>query len=198
MAVGLQQLAAQTVYVSNLSQTYTPSSYTGVTATQWLAQPFTTGSTDTTLASIGMAFNSGGSGTGIVFRLYTAGSGAPGTLLSTLSTAGAPASGGTITFTPASAIQLSANTTYWAVASASSGSSFRASITTATGETSADGWSIANNRYATTNSGTSWNSGGNLLRISVSASAIPEPSTYAACAGVAVLGLAVWRRRRAA
>ena len=28
--------------------------------------------------------------------------------------------------------------------------------------------------------------------------AIPEPSTYAACAGAAVLGLAFWRRRRAA
>jgi hypothetical protein len=27
---------------------------------------------------------------------------------------------------------------------------------------------------------------------------IPEPSTYAACAGAAVLGLAFWRRRRAA
>jgi hypothetical protein len=30
------------------------------------------------------------------------------------------------------------------------------------------------------------------------ATAIPEPSTYAACAGAAVLGLAFWRRRRAA
>ena len=28
--------------------------------------------------------------------------------------------------------------------------------------------------------------------------AVPEPSTYAACAGAAVLGLAFWRRRRAA
>jgi hypothetical protein len=30
------------------------------------------------------------------------------------------------------------------------------------------------------------------------AGAVPEPSTYAACAGAAVLGLAFWRRRRAA
>lgn len=32
----------------------------------------------------------------------------------------------------------------------------------------------------------------------ITASAIPEPSTYAALAGLAALGLAVWRRRRAA
>jgi hypothetical protein len=33
---------------------------------------------------------------------------------------------------------------------------------------------------------------------SVGQAAVPEPSTYAACAGAAVLGLAFWRRRRAA
>ena len=32
----------------------------------------------------------------------------------------------------------------------------------------------------------------------VNITAVPEPSTYAACAGAAVLGLAFWRRRRAA
>ncbi len=32
----------------------------------------------------------------------------------------------------------------------------------------------------------------------VSSNAIPEPSTYAACAGLLALGLAVWRRRRLA
>ncbi|MFZ9839474.1 MAG: PEP-CTERM sorting domain-containing protein, partial [Opitutaceae bacterium] len=34
--------------------------------------------------------------------------------------------------------------------------------------------------------------------ISITHTAVPEPSTYAACAGAAVLGLAFWRRRRAA
>jgi hypothetical protein len=33
---------------------------------------------------------------------------------------------------------------------------------------------------------------------SISQTNVPEPSTYAACAGAAVLGLAFWRRRRAA
>lgn len=36
-----------------------------------------------------------------------------------------------------------------------------------------------------------------LDNLKVSASAIPEPSTYAAVAGALVLGLAVWRRRSA-
>jgi len=39
---------------------------------------------------------------------------------------------------------------------------------------------------------------GNIQSISVTGSAIPEPSTYAALAGAAALGLALWRRRRSA
>ena len=39
---------------------------------------------------------------------------------------------------------------------------------------------------------------GGLSALEVGGGAIPEPSTYAACAGAAVLGLAFWRRRRAA
>lgn len=35
-----------------------------------------------------------------------------------------------------------------------------------------------------------------LNQLTISASAIPEPSTYAAIAGAAMLGLAVWQRRR--
>ena len=35
------------------------------------------------------------------------------------------------------------------------------------------------------------------LRLTATASAIPEPSTYAALAGLGALGLALWRRRQA-
>jgi hypothetical protein len=38
----------------------------------------------------------------------------------------------------------------------------------------------------------------NFVIDNVNITAVPEPSTYAACAGAAVLGLAFWRRRRAA
>jgi hypothetical protein len=41
-------------------------------------------------------------------------------------------------------------------------------------------------------------SGGTFSTFDLGGPAIPEPSTYAACAGAAVLGLAFWRRRRAA
>jgi hypothetical protein len=37
-----------------------------------------------------------------------------------------------------------------------------------------------------------------MMSIQATASAIPEPSTYAAIAGAAMLGLAVWQRRRRA
>jgi hypothetical protein len=40
--------------------------------------------------------------------------------------------------------------------------------------------------------------GSNFAIDNVTVTAVPEPSTYAACAGAAVLGLAFWRRRRAA
>ena len=40
--------------------------------------------------------------------------------------------------------------------------------------------------------------GSNFAIDNVTVTAVPEPSTYAACAGAAVLGLALWRRRRAA
>ena len=41
-------------------------------------------------------------------------------------------------------------------------------------------------------------SSGSVGTFDLGGGAIPEPSTYAACAGAAVLGLAFWRRRRAA
>jgi hypothetical protein len=42
------------------------------------------------------------------------------------------------------------------------------------------------------------NSSSGVNSFDLGGGAIPEPSTYAACAGAAVLGLAFWRRRRAA
>ena len=51
--------------------------------------------------------------------------------------------------------------------------------------------------YDTSNSGDSWN-GPFSQNLYMKVTAVPEPSTYAACAGAAVLGLAFWRRRRAA
>ncbi len=51
----------------------------------------------------------------------------------------------------------------------------------------------ANNTISVSMANSGFGGGG----ISLNVSAIPEPSTYAAIAGAAMLGLAVWRRRRA-
>jgi hypothetical protein len=52
--------------------------------------------------------------------------------------------------------------------------------------------------HAAGNSTPSSSSGSGFSAFDLGGPAIPEPSTYAACAGAAVLGLAFWRRRRAA
>jgi hypothetical protein len=43
-----------------------------------------------------------------------------------------------------------------------------------------------------------WGNGGTFDNFTLTASAVPEPSTYAALAGAAALGLAAWRRRQRA
>lgn len=60
------------------------------------------------------------------------------------------------------------------------------------------GWTIGDVGYYGLG-GNPWNSagGGAAMSIQATASAIPEPSTYAAIAGAAMLGLAAWKRRRA-
>jgi hypothetical protein len=61
------------------------------------------------------------------------------------------------------------------------------------------GWSISNGAWLNYPSpGQAWTffDGAPLISVQATASAIPEPSTYAAIAGAAMLGLAVWQRRR--
>ena len=41
-----------------------------------------------------------------------------------------------------------------------------------------------------------WGAGGNADSITVNVGAVPEPSAYAAIAGVSLMGFAAWRRRR--
>jgi hypothetical protein len=52
--------------------------------------------------------------------------------------------------------------------------------------------------YSLNNNPANGTLGSNFAIDNVLITAVPEPSTYAACAGAAVLGLAFWRRRRAA
>ncbi|MDI1248357.1 MAG: autotransporter-associated beta strand repeat-containing protein, partial [Lacunisphaera sp.] len=66
---------------------------------------------------------------------------------------------------------------------------------------SADKFNLDATGFANDLAGGSWNiaqSGNNLNLVYTAASAIPEPSTYAALAGLGALGLALWRRRSVA
>ncbi len=64
---------------------------------------------------------------------------------------------------------------------------------------SADKFTLDTSAFTNDLAGGTWNiaqSGNNLNLVYTSASAIPEPSTYAALIGFVALGLAAWRRRR--
>jgi hypothetical protein len=183
---------AQTM-VSNLDATVNGTSNTA--SNQTLANSFTTGASATNLSSVTlfMANNTGGSGFAV--NLYSDGSGAPGSALESLSGPGAPSTNGNYNYTSAGTL-LNANSTYWIVAT-SSVDHFGWGQTSSTTETSSSGWTIGDVGLASTNGGASWiTNTSNVQMFSVSTTAIPEPGTYAALAGVVALGFAAWRRRR--
>jgi hypothetical protein len=180
-------------------------------ATQWLAQEFTfsSGVPSYTLTSVTMdisAFTNFSSE--FPFALYSnSGTNTPGSLLSTLTlTLSTPAAfaDSTDTFTPDSAVTLSANSSYWVV-----------------GRTTADGTdSISWQRTSVTNPagtgitgasfgpglsshdlGSSWGGIGNELSLQVNGqlSVAPEPSTWAMLlGGLGLLAFGRARRRRSA
>jgi hypothetical protein len=126
-------------------------------------------------------------------------------LLTNLSLAsGNPLTAGNAVFTGTATLLPS--TTYYLSLSAGSpavGNTFNLPVTSAYGEDAGGlpGWTIANNHWDNyTNFSVSptewWTLDPTAPRFSIQASAIPEPSTYAAIAGVAMLGLAMWQRRR--
>ncbi len=96
---------------------------------------------------------------------------------------------------------LAASTSYYLLLSASSASSsgnyftYRTAANLNEDSGGLAGWTIGNAGYSALG-GNSWDSAGGGAMMSIQASAIPEPSTYAAIAGAAMLGLAVWQRRR--
>jgi hypothetical protein len=91
-------------------------------------------------------------------------------------------SGGSYSFV--SGISLAPNTEYWGYSATSQ----------QVGRTSAD--YTGGHFYSTASIGTNFaQEAFNDAAFIVTATAVPEPSTYAALAGVAALGLAVWRRR---
>jgi hypothetical protein len=198
---------AQTVVWSNLDAPptgYGSALYSGGTVTVAM-QSFMTGDTATELDNITLAIASTGQGTGFSLGLYSAGAGVPGALLETLSGSTSPTIAGQYSFVSESSFALSANTTYWWVASVepAGNPSFHIGLALFSSLESDEGWSIGQGYYSTIQPDDSFGSlssfGGRSFRFSVSTvSAIPEPSIYAVFAGLGALAFVIWRRRSGA
>jgi hypothetical protein len=175
----------------------------------WLAAAFQTGSNPAgyNLGSIGMAmrFEDGfvvPSG-GFTVAVYSDALGVPAASPisgGSLSGSANPSSTGVYAYT-ASAATLAPNTQYWVVAKVPSGNGTYlwnyASDTTQT--TAAPGWTVEG-LYAFRDFEQSWQALNEFqpFMMSISATAVPEPSEYAACGGVLAAGVAGYLRRRRA
>ena len=169
-----------------------------VTNVQKQADAFTTGATASFLNSITIK-TAVGTGTGFSLALYSDNASLPGTLIETLSGSVSPTTASAFTYTASGLTTLNANTTYfWVAAGSVSGDNFVLQFTADATQSSPAAWTISDN-FASSYDGTNWTprSGGNTPQFAINATAVPEPSTYAAIAGVAALGFVAYRRRQA-
>ena len=203
LTAALPGFAQSAISVSNLGE----SSGGAGNSDAYVAESFTTDAFASTLSSVDLSLLSVFNGTpDVTLAIYSNnGLDLPGTSLETLSLSGTLGAGSN-TFT-STGLSLAANTTYWVVLATSSYSVFGPQAvwarTASTNETNTGGsaWSIGDQYYTSDTDLSSLMSGGGAFKMSVSSqtvSAVPEPATYAVLAGLAVLGLAAWRRRGAA
>jgi hypothetical protein len=156
-------LAAQAqtnfIPVSNLNQP--TAEHNGVWNTESLAAPFTTGNTAASLSVVSVSLASAnGSGGHFNLSLYSDAGGSPGSSLAALSGNDSPTSAGTYTYTNTSPLVLSADTTYWIVASspdATGATAFQWNLTFSAALDAGSMWTTGGGKY---NSGGGWNSSG--------------------------------------
>lgn len=175
----------------------------GVNINEWVGLSFTTDGQSYTLGGITIPVYVNTAGV-LDAQLYagTAGGDPTGSVLASFNFGTIPGTTGNVTFTPASTFTLNADSRYvfvlstagagtWGWSSAPSGSSYA----TPAGNT----WTLGTKATLSFDSGSTWSQPSSFMpRLSVNATAVPEPAAYAAMLGATALaGVMVVRRRRA-
>ena len=190
---------AQTVVLSNLSSTR--SSQVSLSATAYQAAPFTTDSSSSySLNSVTLGLAAATNTSGNFFVAIYSGVSQPTTLVTNgqLSGNSNPASAGNYSFTAGATVALAPSTTYWVVAGVTSGAGVYKWQTNTTDAYSVSSWLQVPDGFGhSVNAGGTWSTGTTTTPqvFEISATAIPEPSTYAGLVGLTVLGFAAYRRR---
>jgi hypothetical protein len=95
-------------------------------------------------------------------------------------------------FTPIAPLTLSAGTTYWVVATAAA-PQVSWDGTSSVNETGASGWTIGND-HREKGFSNPWGTVSDSLKMTIEATAVPEPATVGVISGLGLLGLAGFRR----
>lgn len=190
--------------VSNLWLPFTGDVY-DIRASQFVAMNFTTGpGTGWPLESLYLMLDSVAPDPGtLTVSLNADASGLPGTLVAPLSTPVPPSVFGVYQFSPGGSVWLAPATTYWVVASGTAPDTggdygWAWAFGGITAEVGLPGWTILDGAAGTFDGGASWevfpapNTPPAMFAVEV-----PESHGHALTAGLGLLGLAAWRRRRA-
>ncbi|MBC7368752.1 MAG: PEP-CTERM sorting domain-containing protein [Undibacterium sp.] len=147
-----------------------------------------------TLSGVTLSFANAPMPNGNFFAaIYSDNASRPGSLLATLSGNSNPSA--TYFAYTSAGLSLAPNTTYHLVTGVSTGFSLFSWNYAGPNQS---GWSIADTGYGSIDQAVSWSQSGlpGTFSVAATATAIPEPSTYAVLVGVSALGFAAWRRRR--
>ncbi len=203
----IQSLPAQTTAVSNLGQPTASNNYLSIgylgSSNYSRAFSFTTGASTVAFSSVTIAMQTAvGSASGLSFSLYSGMIGnVPSGFVASLTGNPAPLTVGNYIYSAATPPTLQPGLTYWLVGSASSttaDTSFQLNTTYSISVDSGNltDWQIGSGFYFN-NGGSTWTiSSAYTPQFSVQYSAVPEPSTCAALAGLGALGFTAYRRRR--
>jgi hypothetical protein len=173
----------------------TPANGTTVDPNNRFAVTFTTPATSFTVDSVTMRLSSYNVSDVPTLSFYTDGGTVPGSLVGSAFDNPSPLGDGVseYSFTPSGTVALNPNTKYWLVYGMTTGSSvwnWSGSSSDPTGLATFNGYKLSSD------TGTSYvNDNSVQFGFAINATAIPEPSTYAAIAACCALGIAMVSRR---